>query len=96
MTASTFLMQRFALGRTLITPAARDHLAAHHTGEAALVERHATGDWGDLDVDDARQNDVAVRRGFRILSQYRVGGEMVWIETSADRGETLVVMALEY
>ncbi len=33
-----------------------------------LISRHRSGDWGDLDQDDQRQNDLALERGPRIFS----------------------------
>jgi hypothetical protein len=35
-----------------------------------LEARHATGDWGDTHLEDARANDDAVRDGDHILSSY--------------------------
>lgn len=93
---AAFPRQRFLLGRCLITPLARRHLADALVHEADVLARHAAGDWGELDPDDARENEVAVRRGFRILSSYPIAGDVVWVETTADRAETVVYMRDEY
>jgi hypothetical protein len=69
---------------------------------APLLARHAHGDWGDdLDNFDRRQNDTAVKEGYRILSAYNVptgNGETtrIWIITEADRSVTTVLLPSEY
>jgi hypothetical protein len=40
-----------------------------------LLECHRSGDWREVPVDDARENEVPVRHGLRIISSYRVAGE---------------------
>lgn len=46
------------------------------------LNRHLAGDWGDLDVDDRRANDYAVRtRDGRLLSRYDVP---TWLEAGTD------------
>lgn len=90
------LRQRFPLGDCRITPAARDHLAAAGMAEGALLARHATGDWGEVCAEDAAENEFSVARGFRILSSYPVGDDMVWVITEADRRCTTVLPRAEY
>ena len=62
----------------------------------ALLERHRTGDWGDVPEEDARENEVAVRYGFRVLSSYRVAGERLWVITELDRSVTTLLLPSEY
>ena len=40
-----------------------------------LLERHQSGDWGDVPPEDARENEFSMRHGFKIVSSYRVSGE---------------------
>jgi hypothetical protein len=61
-----------------------------------LLARHATGDWGALCAFDRRQNEVALRKGNRILSSYPVGAERVWVITEADRAITTILLPEEY
>lgn len=96
MSAILAILQRFPLGDCRITPAAREHLAAAGVAEGALLARHATGDWGELDPEDVAENELSLRRGFRILSSYVVAGEKVWVITEADRSGTTVLLAWEY
>ena len=60
----------FDLGQLGATPGALGLLAGTFGPDAAamltsLLRRHVTGDWGDLDEEDRRDNDAAVRHGTR-------------------------------
>jgi hypothetical protein len=57
---------------------------------------HATGDWGELCAFDRRQNEVALRDGYRVLSCYPIGTERVWIITEAARSTTTILLPEEY
>lgn len=62
-----------------------------------LLSRHVRGDWGDVPPEDARENALSVREGFRILSSYETaGGERVWIISEADRSSTCILLPSEY
>lgn len=88
---------RLALGRVYATPGALEVLGRIGVAPADLLERHAAGDWGDLDAEDWRANEVAVRDGDRVLSLYPVGdGDRVWIITEWDRSATTVLLPQEY
>ena len=63
---------------------------------AGLLVRHVSGDWGEVPHEDARDNELSVQEGFRILSSYTVGGERVWIITEADRSSTCILLPEEY
>ena len=87
----------FPLGRLVATPGALALLRC--AGEdllPALLERHRSGDWGDVSPEDARKNEVSVRYGFRVISSYRVAGERLWIITEADRSATTFLLPEEY
>jgi hypothetical protein len=58
----------------------------------ALLERHQSGDWGDVPKQDALKNEFSVRYGFRIVSSYWVAGERLWIITEADRSATTLLL----
>lgn len=88
---------KFALGHVVATPAALELLSQHGTNPANLLERHVTGDWGDLDASDKQANDAAVAAGdLRILSAYKVGTERVYLITEADRSVTTILLPSEY
>jgi hypothetical protein len=87
----------FELGHVVMTAGA----AALGVDFAPFLARHAQGDWGELDEFDKRQNDTAVKEGYRILSAYEVpvgGGktERIWIISEADRSVTTVLTPGEY
>ena len=94
-------MGRFPLGRVVATPGALDVLEETGTDALALLRRHLRGDWGEIPACDARENELSVREGFRVLSSYPVGdeaddGERVWIITAADRSSTCLLLPSEY
>jgi hypothetical protein len=90
------MMGHLPLGRVVATPGALILLS--EAGEDAFdyLARHATGDWGELCTFDRRQNEVALRNGYRILSSYPVGECRIWIITEADRSVTTVLLPEEY
>ncbi len=89
-------MGRLPLGRVLATPGALRLL--QDAGEDPLVylARHASGDWGELDAHDRRENERSIRNGWRVLSSYPVGEGRVWIITEADRSVTTILLPDEY
>jgi len=89
----------FPLGATHITPGALELLTAAGIAPIALLARHVAGDWGTVPPEDARENALSLRAGFRILSSYPVGDDpaaRVWIITEADRSATLLLLPSEY
>jgi hypothetical protein len=87
----------FDLGHVVMTPGA----AALGVDFAPFLARHSQADWGSVDNFDKRQNDLAVKEGFRILSAYDVPlgngeTERIWIITEADRSTTCVLMPRDY
>ena len=61
-----------------------------------LLRRHQTGDWGDLDPQDVRENELSLREGFRLMSVYSVNETRLWIITEADRSSTTILLPCEY
>ena len=78
---------RHNLGRVVATAAVA--AAVPHDLITALLDRHATGDWGDLDADDKAANDQAARSGDgRLFSSYNAAEHgKLWIITNDIRGE---------
>ena len=66
---------RFFPGQVVATPGALEVI--HASGEPAydFLMRHLTGDWGNLDDADRRENELSVREGFWILQDF--GGELI-------------------
>lgn len=68
----------------LVTPGAVEALGRAGTTPDAVLRRHLTGDWGDVDREDSKANDEALIDGGRLLSSYRLpGGAEVLIVTEA-------------
>ncbi len=89
----------FPLGRLVATPGALVLLRRSSAGEdllPTLLERHQSGDWGEVPAEDARENEFSVRHGFRVLSSYRVAGERLWVITEGDRSATTLLLPSEY
>jgi len=72
-------------------------LSHDRPGPHSHAVRHSRGDWGDLDAEDAKENELSVREGFRILSNYALRtGERIWVITEADRSATTFLLPSEY
>ncbi len=85
----------FPLGAVVATPAALEALAPEEA--PVLLARHRSGDWGDVPPEDARENELGVREGFRIVSSYEAAsGARVWVITEADRSATTILLPEEY
>jgi hypothetical protein len=86
---------KFKLGRTTITPNARDSLNLEDVQSA--LERHQRGDWGDLEAEDRQVNDDALEHGGRLVSAYSDRHKVVfWIITESDRSLTTVLLPEDY
>jgi hypothetical protein len=62
----------FPLGVVMATPAALSLLYEHDTDPTELLDRHQSGDWGDLCMEDRKMNERDLREGGRLLSAYDV------------------------
>ncbi len=88
---------RLPLGRLVTTPGAYEALAAANVSIVDLLNRHACGDWGDLCADDRVLNNLAAMTGQRVLSSYRLPGNLiVHVLTAWDRSVTTVLLPDEY
>ena len=87
--------QKFPLGRVVAT---RGVLAAIPQAEITqALDRHAQGDWGEVGAEDARENELSLKEGFRLLSAYTsADGVRFWIVTEADRSATTLLLPEEY
>ena len=102
---------RFALGHIVATPGAIRLLEKTGFSAAALINRHAHGDWGDCCKEDAEQNEFAVANGERVFSVYRLVDASrlaatpinkrsdlptIWCITEWDRSVTTLLLPSEY
>ncbi len=84
------------LGRVVATPGALKLLSEIGEDPFGYIARHAAGDWGELCAFDRRQNEIALRDGYRVLSSYEVPAGRVWIITESDRSVTTILLPEEY
>lgn len=96
------MREGFEMGRTFATPEALERMWSFGVEPGELIERHARGDWGELDAEDVRENEIALREGLRILSSYPICDETgcedhrIWVLTEADRSRTTLLRPEDY
>lgn len=91
------MQPKFRLGQLVATPGALDALKETSVGIMPYVLRHASGDWGEVSPEDAAENELSLREGFRLLSAYSLpDGCKIWIITEADRSATTILLPEEY
>ncbi len=92
------LQQRFEHGQLVATPGALELLRELEISSSYLLERHLSGDWGDVPKEDAKENEFSLKYGFRVVSSYNVGdnGQRIWIITESDRASTCLLLPEEY
>jgi hypothetical protein len=79
------------------TPGALAALEASGESLSDYLTRHLSGDWGDVDAEDARENELSLKRGWRLLSAYTLkSGTKIWVITEADRSSTCILLPEEY
>ncbi len=85
----------FDLGQTVMTYGAKEALKDSSQQPNEFLARHQSGDWGIVGKEDAKENELSVKEGFRILSAYRTAkGERIWIITEACRSSADIVVEL--
>jgi len=62
----------------------------------SCLDRHFSGDWGEVCEEDKAVNDDAMENGGRVLSAYSLRGDRLWIITEADRSVTTLLLPEEY
>lgn len=59
--------------------------------------RHLACDWGNVSPQDRRKNQLALKEGGRLFSEYRSSDSVkFWIITDEDRSVTTVLLPEEY
>src|SRR5262245_52798750 len=87
----------FRLGRLVATPRDAEALEAAEETAEQLLARHQYGDWGQVPPEDAAENELSVKQGFRIISAYTLSTSIVvWVITEADRSATTFLLPDEY
>ncbi len=87
-----FKNQKFELGRLLTTPG----ILGLGIDPLPYLERHASGDWGDMCPEDKQENEYSLTRHLRLFSAYETPKGKIWIITEADRSATTILLPDEY
>ena len=89
---------KFPLGHVVATPAALETMSSMDgmVNSNTLLRRHASGDWGDVDPNDAGMNDEALKTGDRIFSVYKFGPKTFWVITESSRDITTILLPQDY
>jgi hypothetical protein len=95
MNAPNPSIAKFRLGHVVVTPNALTRFAQDDI--LAALQRHQSGDWGELPEEDRQENELSLQQGFRLLSAYSSAeGVKFWIITEADRSSTTVLLPEDY
>ncbi|MBT9455068.1 MAG: hypothetical protein IV097_00460 [Burkholderiaceae bacterium] len=85
------------MGRVVATVGALRKMQMNGIDPLALLTRHSTGDWSEMDLEDRKANAEAAASGLRVFSAYRVSEtDRIWIITEADRSVTTFLLPHEY
>lgn len=96
------MMPKFHPGQVVATPGAIEALAESGMDASFFIDKHLSGDWGEVDADDQKANDQALLDGSRILSSFRtLRGVVLWVLTEAEgddgqRASTCLTLPDEY
>jgi len=96
------MRSRFQMGHLVATPGALRVLESAGVLPLTLLNRHLSGDWGDLGPQDYAANERALTDGSRLLSAYSIpNNQRIWIITEAQddegvRNSTCILLPGEY
>ena len=91
----------FDMGKLVFTCGVMDTVEQDATfakGVHKSLARHQKCDWGELDEEDKKSNDEALKADDgRLFSAYDLEGDLkIWIITEHDRSSTCVLFPHEY
>jgi hypothetical protein len=91
---------KFALGNVVATPGALSALERCEQNPTDFLDRHMRGDWGDLDSEDQKTQDISLAHPssrMMLMSEYKSrDGTRIWIITEWDRSVTTILLPEEY
>lgn len=92
---AVIIAETFSLGMVCATPGVIEEIPV--IDQMTALQRHARGDWGELDSEDWAENELSLKEGFRLFSVYHSDqGVKFWIITEADRSTTTILLPSEY
>jgi hypothetical protein len=85
----------FPLGQLVAPPGALDVITFEQVHD--LIERHRSGDWGDVSEQDWAANARALVEGSRLFSSFNISKYVrIWVITEANRSATTILLPCEY
>ncbi len=98
-------MSLFKTGKVMMTSGIAN-IASEERGMEIVLEclqRHCSGDWGDLSKDDKKLNKTSLdeekkygHTGIRLFSAYETDVGTIYIITECDRSVTTILLPEEY
>ena len=107
-TEERFISMQVDLGRTVLTAGVAGWVMKSPDERkpvvSKLLDKHKSGDWGELDAEDKKLNDDSAKTGGRLLSSYPIDAtnlyegreDKLWIITEWDRSVTTLLFPSEY
>lgn len=98
-------MSLFKTGRVMTTSGIANIMSAENGKEIVqkCLERHCSGDWGDLSNDDRELNRTSLseekERGHtwkNLFSAYETDVGTIYVITECDRSQTTILLSEEY
>ncbi|WP_037409817.1 hypothetical protein [Candidatus Solirubrobacter pratensis] len=93
----------FPLGQTVMTPGAQEIMERLDPDgnvqryASGLLDRHVSGDWGDVDEQDRGTNENALKHDGRLMSVYGTDfATKLYVITEADRSVTTILTPRDY
>ncbi len=87
-------MPQFEIGQTYASSAVTEFLTNDEA--TSLLQFHTRGYWDEMDPEDIAENELSVKKGYRVFSVYTVRGRKIWIITEADRSCTTFLFPSDY
>jgi hypothetical protein len=90
---------RFSFGKLVWTRGINDRVATDSLFARFVMEslkRHINCDWGELSIEDKRENDFSLDKDLRLFSSYQRDDWKIWIVTESDRSTTTILFPEEY
>ena len=90
-------MAKFELGTTVMTRGVDEALDDRTELANIILQRHAEGDWGDLDEHDVAANEDAHKNGGHLFSVYHLSnGTKIYAITEWDRSVKTATLPTAY
>lgn len=87
---------RFQPGHLVMTPRVNYLVQEGQLDPMKYLQRHVSGDWGDLSEQDRQANEKALLEGERLLSHYQITSTVtLMITTERDRSVTTLLLSDE-